>query len=52
MYILLINMGPCTFKHKLSKVEQASWAELTHRGDLLDKKTKKATLIRVEKLSF
>ena len=31
---------------------QASWAELVHRGDPSDQKTKKGTFIRVEKLSL
>ena len=31
---------------------QATWAELVRRGGLCDKKIKKGTFVRVEKLSF
>ena len=36
----------------LNFTEQASWAELTRRGDLSDQKTKEGAFIRVEKLSL
>ena len=56
--VIFIKVGPCPLTRNFSLAclfnfdKLAGWAELVRRGGLSDKKIKKGTFVRVEKLSF